>query len=574
MTDTQLELMLNGTISIELNGTVVMVSPNNQHKLKLTIINNPNATPIITTNHNIIINGDTGTIIKERLSELFTLGRRLFSDQSKGVYIYKIIEVVKKYVVKVYREEFNSSNKSFMREVRYLLKFDGTIFRHPNIVKVYYGETLKINDDNFNYYKMKYYKFGSLDHWINKFNDEKILQLIMLQLVNSVFFIQSHEIIHRDIRPANVFIDEFIDNKFPVIVLADFECATKSNFSSRKETEIIGAKLCAPEVFMEGYSFESDNYSIGLTLFELITGKCNFQDFDVEKLSSEYNLSKEFAEIVLGLLKLKTERLSLDEVIKRLLQLLSNSIKWSDHINTNNGISKLIHSNTLFEYAVIEQDFRNFQFISEKSKHDNDFKREALKRNGLIYQFFRTEEKTKIMTKLAFINNYKALEFAPEQIRGDIDLMKEFTESEPLALEYIPNSIKEYMPTIEIVKKNGLALQYASHIDQNNFEIVKRAVLQNAKALRFATTDIRKNFLERTLGINDNIVGNIINNESSSSIEQVKVKLINSYECLFPYKPYDTQIEFMNRIIDTLDSTEKSNAILESPTIVIKLVKY
>ncbi|KAG2383226.1 hypothetical protein C9374_004563 [Naegleria lovaniensis] len=50
-------------------------------------------------------------------------------------------------------------------------------------------------------------------------------------------------------------------------------------------------------------------------------------------------------------------------------------------------------------------------------------------------------------------------------------------------------------------------------------------------------------------------------------IHPITVPLSNGYTCSFPYHPYPSQIELMNRVIFTLDHTEKGHhAILESPT--------
>ena len=62
--------------------------------------------------------------------------------------------------------------------------------------------------------------------------------------------------------------------------------------------------------------------------------------------------------------------------------------------------------------------------------------------------------------------------------------------------------------------------------------------------------------------------------QGSGSVPSVSVPLNGGHECLFPFQPYDTQIQFMNKIIETLSSSSSNqdrsrtigHALLESPT--------
>ncbi|KAL9647262.1 hypothetical protein ABK040_012614 [Willaertia magna] len=59
------------------------------------------------------------------------------------------------------------------------------------------------------------------------------------------------------------------------------------------------------------------------------------------------------------------------------------------------------------------------------------------------------------------------------------------------------------------------------------------------------------------------------NNLNNNLPDYVTVNLTRDYKCFFPYEPYPTQIQFMNKIIETLDETTTTNnrhALLESPT--------
>lgn len=70
------------------------------------------------------------------------------------------------------------------------------------------------------------------------------------------------------------------------------------------------------------------------------------------------------------------------------------------------------------------------------------------------------------------------------------------------------------------------------------------------------------------------------NNNNNSTKQFVNVPLSHGLNCLFPFNPYPSQIEFMNRIIYTLlnhdgsgdDEKGMSHAILESPTVCTRIM--
>jgi serine/threonine-protein kinase len=97
----------------------------------------------------------------------------------------------------------------------------------------------------------------------------------MYQLCDAVAFAHQALVIHRDIKPDNVFMtpDE-------TIKLGDFGIAFFEN--SRRVTKsqvIIGSVHYLPPEVTNGQSptFKSDIYSLGITFFELVTGKVPFE---------------------------------------------------------------------------------------------------------------------------------------------------------------------------------------------------------------------------------------------------------------------------------------------------------
>lgn len=97
---------------------------------------------------------------------------------------------------------------------------------------------------------------------------------VMEQLCRAISYAHQHGVIHRDIKPQNIFLAS--DG---TIKLADFGIATfqNANHVTRSEIVIGSVHYMAPEI-SQGHpaSERSDIYSMGITFFELITGKVPF----------------------------------------------------------------------------------------------------------------------------------------------------------------------------------------------------------------------------------------------------------------------------------------------------------
>lgn len=100
---------------------------------------------------------------------------------------------------------------------------------------------------------------------------------VMYQLCSAVLHAHQHGVIHRDIKPENVFITE--DG---TIKLGDFGIATFQDTKTRvtKSEIVVGSvHYLAPEISQGSpATCQSDIYSLGVTFFELITGKVPFDD--------------------------------------------------------------------------------------------------------------------------------------------------------------------------------------------------------------------------------------------------------------------------------------------------------
>lgn len=111
---------------------------------------------------------------------------------------------------------------------------------------------------------------------------------ILVQVVMGLREIKRFNIIHRNVKPANVFI-----NDDGIVKLGDFSFA-KFEVVNQLNTQIGTPQYASPEVFRAmPYTYKSDIWSIGVLLFELMFARLPFQAEDFEELM-ELVLARDF----------------------------------------------------------------------------------------------------------------------------------------------------------------------------------------------------------------------------------------------------------------------------------------
>ena len=156
----------------------------------------------------------------------------------------------------------------FQNEARF-----SAAFNHPNIVKIYdYGEY-----NNLPYIVNEYVKGQTLRDVLDYKRCFSLNEScsIMLQLCEAVKAVHAKNIIHRDIKPQNIYYASDGGIKlgdFGISILLD------SDINVNENKKVMGtAQYLAPElVYGEKATFQSDIYSMGITFFELLTGRVPF----------------------------------------------------------------------------------------------------------------------------------------------------------------------------------------------------------------------------------------------------------------------------------------------------------
>ncbi|WP_026516773.1 Stk1 family PASTA domain-containing Ser/Thr kinase [Butyrivibrio sp. MC2021] len=205
-----------------------------------------------------------GMIIGDRYEVLEKIGTGGMSD----VYKAKDHKLNRLVAVKVLKQEF-SENENFVSKFRVEAQSTAGLM-HPNIVNVYdVGD-----EDGINYIVMELVDGITLKKYIEKKSRLSVKEAvsIAIQVAMGLEAAHNNNIIHRDIKPQNIMISK--EGKVKVTDFGIAKAATSNTITSN----VMGSvHYTSPEQARGGYSdAKSDIYSLGITLFEMLTGRVPF----------------------------------------------------------------------------------------------------------------------------------------------------------------------------------------------------------------------------------------------------------------------------------------------------------
>ncbi len=205
-----------------------------------------------------------GMMIGERYEILEKIGTGGMSD----VYKAKCHKLNRFVAVKVLKQEF-SENANFVSKFQTEAQAAAGL-AHPNIVNVYdVGE-----ENGIHYIVMELVEGITLKKYIEKKArlSYKEAVSIAIQVSMGIEAAHNNHIIHRDIKPQNIIISK--DGKVKVTDFGIAKAATSNTITSN----VMGSvHYTSPEQARGGYSDEkSDIYSLGVTMFEMLTGRVPF----------------------------------------------------------------------------------------------------------------------------------------------------------------------------------------------------------------------------------------------------------------------------------------------------------
>ena len=207
----------------------------------------------------------------QKINDRYQIIKSIGEGGMANVYLALDTILDRNVAVKVLRGDLAHDEKFVRRFQREALA--ASSLSHPNIVEVY-----DVGEDNGNYYiVMEYIEGRQLKQLLKKREKLTLTEAIdiMLQVTDGMSTAHDAYIIHRDIKPQNIMI---LDNG--VVKITDFGIAMAMNSTQLTQTNsVMGSVHYLPPEQANGKSatLQSDVYSMGILMYELITGKLPYK---------------------------------------------------------------------------------------------------------------------------------------------------------------------------------------------------------------------------------------------------------------------------------------------------------
>ena len=206
----------------------------------------------------------------QRINDRYEIEKLIGEGGMANVYLARDTILDRRVAVKVLRGDLAGDEKFVRRFQREALS--ASSLSHPNIVEIY-----DVGEDEGNFYiVMEYIEGKTLKQLIKK---RGVLSLsetmdIMLQLLDALASAHDSYIIHRDIKPQNIMIKDS-----GLVKITDFGIAVALNSTELTQTNsVMGSVHYLPpeQANGKGSTIRSDIYSLGILMFEMLTGKVPF----------------------------------------------------------------------------------------------------------------------------------------------------------------------------------------------------------------------------------------------------------------------------------------------------------
>lgn len=378
--------------------------------------------------------------------------------------------------------------------------------KHPNIAQVFDFGTFA---DNRKYFCTTELITGKEFHHAVQDQSLEVKEMLIVQTLRAINYLHSKGVNHYDIKPQNILVN--FENHHPKTVkVIDFGLA---NFSAGKKT--IGTPTyMAPEIIRkEVMDNRADLYSLGVMIYEILTGINPFKDSPIKKILQNHltitpeppstlnpSLPKYWDHIVMRLLeKNPDDRYSQAAHVLKDLNLLSgHSIKIEDE---ETKFSYLPERGPLIsrekEWETFSKIFEKV-FLEEENTHHKDSE-------IIIVSGKEGSGKTRFLNEIKY---YSLLKFIPtitlNQLENSQNLNRCIVQiDEDTALRNCSNLIKNHPQGIlfiiatkdEVINENWTILKLHNYSKED-----LRTYIQNVTGLHKAPSFLVENIYQRTNG--------------------------------------------------------------------------
>ena len=207
----------------------------------------------------------------QKINDRYQIIKSIGEGGMANVYLAYDTILDRNVAVKVLRGDLATDEKFVRRFQREALS--ASSLSHPNIVEVY-----DVGEDNGQYYiVMEYIEGCQLKQLLKKRGRLTLSEVIdiMLQITDGLSVAHDAYIIHRDIKPQNIMI---LDSG--LVKITDFGIAVAMNATQLTQTNsVMGSVHYLPpeQANGKGSTLQSDIYSMGILMYELLTGELPYK---------------------------------------------------------------------------------------------------------------------------------------------------------------------------------------------------------------------------------------------------------------------------------------------------------
>lgn len=340
----------------------------------------------------------------QKINDRYQIIKTIGEGGMANVYLAYDTILDRNVAVKVLRGDLATDEKFVRRFQREALS--ASSLSHPNIVEVY-----DVGEDNGSYYiVMEYIEGKHLKQLLKKRGNLTLTEVVdvMLQVTDGMSAAHDSYIIHRDIKPQNIMI---LENG--LIKITDFGIAMALNSTQLTQTNsVMGSVHYLPpeQASGKGATIQSDVYSMGILMYELLTGTLPFRGDNAVEIALKH-IKEPFPSVrdKVNNLPQSIENIIMRATAKNVKNRYADAKEMHDDLKTALSDSRASEPKFMFKYPEDESD-------SGKRKKEN-IEAELIKEN---------EPKTKKETEKKKTKNKEAVK---KEETGEIDIKaKQITE--------------------------------------------------------------------------------------------------------------------------------------------------
>jgi len=339
----------------------------------------------------------------QKINDRYQIIKTIGEGGMANVYLAYDTILDRNVAVKVLRGDLANDEKFVRRFQREALS--ASSLSHPNIVEVY-----DVGEDNGLYYiVMEYIEGKHLKQLLKKRGSLTVREVvdIMSQLTDGMSSAHDSYIIHRDIKPQNIMI---LENG--LIKITDFGIAMALNATQLTQTNsVMGSVHYLPpeQACGKGATIQSDVYSMGILMYELLTGSVPYKGENAveialkhikEELPSVKEKNNDIPNSVANIVKRSTA--------KNLKNRYLDAREMNEDLKTCLNEERLDEEEFIFEFEEVEDNKKSKKIVDELENTQVDIqkpkktKKEGIKVEQITEEDMKTGE-NKLLTILAIV---------------------------------------------------------------------------------------------------------------------------------------------------------------------------